>query len=663
MNVIKRTHKWKRLFTKTILSAILVGVLSFMGVYTPIGTSVSTVSAATSNVQAGFIRGVDLSTIISYENSGQKFYYADGTQGDIFDILKDAGVNYVRIKIWNNPYDTSTGSGYGGGNSDLTKAIAIGKRATEHGMLTLIDFHYSDFWADPEKQYSPKAWTSYTNAQKATAVYDFTYNSLQSILDAGVKVGMVQIGNETNGSMAGMGGLYDGTWNLTTGVGAAMQKGCEAVNAINTKYGLTGDDKILKALHFTDPTTNASWYAQCVNSLGIDYDVFAISAYPFWHGTATDIGTVLKSIAKTYNKKVMVAETAYPYTYTNGDTTANNVSSASDMNYTPYAVSVAGQTSAVKEILEAVASVNAQSGTSGYGLGGFYWEPSYIGTSTSNTGTYGTGWASSVSGNYEKLFKSTVSFYSTSNKGSSWDNMAMFNSSGVALSSLSAFKSIGVTAYDKTAINNLITTANALSSSNYTTASWAILTTAKAKAVTVSTDDYATALDISSAISNLQSAINSLVSSGSGSTTGTNKTWNFSNSAFTGLGTISSSTTVDSLGLNATTDKYLEVKSNSQTLSGTTYSYCLALGGAGSIQSRSVAIPVSGNCTITVIGKSSGTDTRTLAVANASGTTLGTLSESSTISSQTYTYTGQAGTIYLYSLASGINLYSIAVTY
>ncbi len=503
--MLKKLKKW---------AAAIVSLAMVMGVFSNTNIGVTDVQAAT-NIQAGFIRGVDISSIISYENSGQKFYYENGTQGDIFDILKAAGVNYVRVRVWNNPYDTTTGSGYGGGNNDLAKAIAIGKRATEHGMLTLIDFHYSDFWADPEKQFSPKAWANYTNAQKATAIYNFTYSSLQSILDAGVKVGMVQIGNETNGSMAGMGGLYDGVWDLTSGVGAAMKKGCEAVSAINTAYGLTGDNKILKALHFTDPTTNAAWYAECVNNLSIDYDVFAISAYPFWHGTASDIGTVLKSIAKTYNKKVMVAETAYPYTYTNADASANNVGSASSMNYIPYAVSVAGQTAAVKGILEAVASVNGQSGTSGYGLGGFYWEPSEIATTAAKCGTYGTGWASSVSGNYEKLFKSSVSFYSTTNHTSSWDNMAMFSSSGVALSSLSAFKSIGVTAYDKTAINSLITTANALSSSNYTSASWAVLTSAKATATTVSTDDYATKLDIESAISKLQSAINALVSSGS----------------------------------------------------------------------------------------------------------------------------------------------------
>ena len=102
------------------------------------------------------VRGVDLSSIIAFEKSGQKFYYEDGKQGDIFDILKNSGVNYIRVRVWNNPYDTETGLGYGGGNNDIWKAIEIGKRATEKGMKVFVDFQYSDFWADPAKQYAPK---------------------------------------------------------------------------------------------------------------------------------------------------------------------------------------------------------------------------------------------------------------------------------------------------------------------------------------------------------------------------------------------------------------------------------------------------------------------------------------------------------------------------
>lgn len=390
-------------------------------------------------ITENFIRGVDISSIIAFEQSGKKFYYSNGAQGDIFDILEEAGVNYIRVRLWNDPYDTQTQKGYGGGNNDISKAVAIGQRAKAHGMKLLVDFQYSDFWADPAKQYAPKAWKNYTPSQKANAVYDFTYNSLSTLLSSGVEVGMVQIGNETMGTMAGMGGLYDGVWNLTSGVGAAMQKGCEAVNAVNGKYSLNGEKAILKALHFTDPNTTASWYAEQAAARGIDYDVFAVSAYPFWHGSPDDLTVTLKNIAKTYHKKVMVAETAYPYTFANADFTKNNVSSQSDMSYSGYDVSAAGQKKAVYDVFLAVASVNTQAGTEGCGLGGFYWEPAWIGTDMASSGLYGTGFASSVSGNYELLFHNSVTEYATDDKGSSWDNMAMFDSDGKALDSLQVF--------------------------------------------------------------------------------------------------------------------------------------------------------------------------------------------------------------------------------
>lgn len=284
------------------------------------------------------VRGVDLSSIIAFEKSGQKFYYEDGKQGDIFDILKNSGVNYIRVRVWNNPYDTETGLGYGGGNNDIWKAIEIGKRATEKGMKVFVDFQYSDFWADPAKQYAPKEWKNYSNSKKISSIYQFTFSSLKTLIDSGINVGMVQIGNETNGSMCGMGGLYDGVWNLTSGVGDGLKSGCNAVNDINKYYGYSDSKKILRVLHFTDPTTTSEWYAEQVRNVGVDYDVLSVSAYPFWFGHASDLASTLKNISVKYNKKVMVAETAYPYTFNNADDTVNNIGSKEDMTYCDYPI-------------------------------------------------------------------------------------------------------------------------------------------------------------------------------------------------------------------------------------------------------------------------------------------------------------------------------------
>lgn len=431
----------KKVATKILAATIAISTV-FVGVGAPskvqAATSVSGVSTV-SNMTSDFAKGVDISEVISLEKSGVSYKYLDGTTGDIFDILKGAGVNYVRIRIWNNPYDSSASTnykGYGAGNTDLYNAKVLGKRATAAGMKVFIDFHYSDFWADPAKQFAPKDWRNYSLAYKKDAVYNFTYNSIKELIDYGVNVGMVQIGNETNGSMCGVGGLYDNVWDLSSGVGALMQQGCYAVDDINKKYGKS----ILKCLHFTDLVEHGEWYASCAAKQGINYDVFSTSYYPMWHGTVSQLQSKLTTIAKTYNKKVMVSEVAYPYTYTNFDSEGNNISGDSSMVCKEFDVSVAGQAQALRGVFNAVAAVNKT--VPGAGIGAFYWAPEWIAVNSSNWGTYGSGWASSTSGNYERLFSSSVKLYSTTDRGSSWDNMTLFDSTGKALSSLYVFNDI-----------------------------------------------------------------------------------------------------------------------------------------------------------------------------------------------------------------------------
>ena len=435
----------KRKFLKKVLSGVLACVSALTicatgmlgtGTVAQAASSVSGVSTV-SNMTSDFAKGVDISEVIALENSGASYYYLDGTSGDIFDILKGAGVNYVRIRIWNNPYDSSSPyKGYGAGNCDLWNAKVLGKRATDAGMKVFIDFHYSDFWADPAKQFAPKEWAGYSLAYKKDAVYNFTYNSLCELLDYGVNVGMVQIGNETNSTMAGVGGLYDGVWDFSSGVADLMQQGCYAVDDINSSYGKS----ILKVLHFTDLLENGKWYAQMMSERGVDYDVFATSFYPMWHGSTDDLASTLKYIATTYNKKVLVAETGYPYTFDNADATGNNIGDASAMVSYNYDVTTDGQAWALRDVFAAVASVNAVK--SGYGLGAFYWAPEWIAVDSSTWGTYGSGWASSSSGNYEKSITGSVSFYSSSDAGTTWDNMTLFDWNGKAMSSLYVFNDI-----------------------------------------------------------------------------------------------------------------------------------------------------------------------------------------------------------------------------
>jgi len=191
------------------------------------------------DISDDFYRGMDASAVLALENSGVKYYNFDGEEQDVFMTLAQAGVNYIRLRVWNDPYDEN-GNGYGGGNNDVATAITLGQRATKYGMKVCIDFHYSDFWADPKKQFVPKAWEGMEIEEKADALYDFTLDSLTQLLEAGVDVGMVQIGNEINNGMSGETDVANIRKLLTAGSKAVREA---AVNS---------GKEILVAVHYTN---------------------------------------------------------------------------------------------------------------------------------------------------------------------------------------------------------------------------------------------------------------------------------------------------------------------------------------------------------------------------------------------------------------------------
>ncbi|SFL70791.1 arabinogalactan endo-1,4-beta-galactosidase [Gracilibacillus orientalis] len=368
-----------------------------------------------------FIKGVDVSSILALEDSGVTFYNEAEQEQDIFKTLADAGVNYVRVRVWNDPYDAE-GNGYGGGNNDVAKAVEIGKRATENGMKLLVDFHYSDFWADPAKQQTPKAWEGLSFEEKKSALYNYTKDSVQEMLDAGVDVGMVQIGNETNNAMAG-----ETDW---TNISQLFNEGSKAVRDI--------DPEILVALHFTNPESAGRYdnLASTLEENEVDYDVFASSYYPFWHGTLENLTAELTNVAENYDKQVMVAETSYTYTSEDGDGHSNTAPKDTGQTIN-YPVSVQGQATAVRDVFEAVANVGDA------GIGVFYWEPAWIPVGDPDNmdsehnlelwEEYGSGWATSYAAEYDP--EDAGEWYG----GSAVDNQALFDFHGHPLSSLNVF--------------------------------------------------------------------------------------------------------------------------------------------------------------------------------------------------------------------------------
>lgn len=375
------------------------------------------------NLPEDFIMGMDASCVPALEASGVKYYDYDGTEKDVYEILSANGINYIRVRIWNDPFD-GNGNGYGGGNCDIANAIAIGKRATQYGMKLLVNFHYSDFWADPGKQMTPKAWKNMAIDEKEVALYDYTKDCLQQLVDAGVAVGTVQVGNETNGALCGEKSSAVGGWERITRL---MQAGSRAVREVCPDA--------LVAIHFANPENTDSYvsYGKNLDYYQVDYDVFASSYYPFWHGTLENLSQVLSNIATTYNKKVMVAETSYAFTAEDTDFSGNTIGEGGGI-VKNYPFSRQGQANLVRDVIDTVVNDTVN------GIGVFYWEGTWISVGTESYEKnsalweqYGSGWASSYASGYDP--DDAGKYYG----GCAVDNQAFFDAQGRVLESLKVF--------------------------------------------------------------------------------------------------------------------------------------------------------------------------------------------------------------------------------
>ncbi|MCR4939931.1 MAG: glycosyl hydrolase 53 family protein [Treponemataceae bacterium] len=368
-------------------------------------------------IQSDFYYGVDLSSLLSLEKSGVVFKDKEGNPQDIFKTLKDNGVNCVRLRVWNNPYDDK-GNGFGGGNNDIETDIEIAKRAQAQGIKVYLDFHYSDFWADPSKQAAPRAWQKMNIEEKEKAIYEYTLDSLKKVKAAGISPVILQIGNETTGNFCG-----ENNWIKITKLFVSASK---AMREVFPKAKI--------AVHFTNPEKAGEYdrYAKILDRYKVDYDIFASSYYPYWHGTLENLTAELANIKNNYGKEVMCGETSYVYTYDNADMTGNTISQETVCDK-PYPATVQGQADALRDVIQAVVDAG--------GIGVFYWEPAWIGVPGNSLEEqsalwekYGSGWASSFAAVYDP--DDAGLYYG----GSSWDNQALFDFDGKPLDSLAVFK-------------------------------------------------------------------------------------------------------------------------------------------------------------------------------------------------------------------------------
>ncbi len=335
------------------------------------------------------ITGADVSHVTKNEDHGAVYRDAAGQRRDPFRLLAGNGVNAIRLKVWVNPAD---------GYNDREDVLAQARRAKAAGQQLLIDFHYSDAWADPGKQNKPAAWAALGFEELKQAVYDHTYRVLHDLRAQGTPAAMAQVGNEINGGML----WPDGRWDNWDGLAALLTAGSTAVTAASP-----GTKVVLHLAEGGDNGGHRWWFDQAT-ARNVPFDVIAVSHYVYWHGSLGALQANLMDLTARYGKPVLVAETAYGFTTAENDHEAN-IFTAALAQAGGYPATPRGQSDALRDILTVVAGVpNA--------LGVYYWEPTW-------TAADGAGWDPA-----------------DPSSGDGWENQALFDYQGRALPALSVFK-------------------------------------------------------------------------------------------------------------------------------------------------------------------------------------------------------------------------------
>ncbi|MFJ5034294.1 glycosyl hydrolase 53 family protein [Streptomyces sp. NPDC088560] len=344
----------------------------------------------TSGTTGTSIHGADISSLAKSEAKGGVYKTSSGTTGDALAILKSYGMNYARLKVWVNPAD---------GFNDKAHVLAMAKRIKAQGVKLLVDFHYSDTWADPGAQTKPAAWTGHTYSQLKTDVYNHTYDVLNALKAQGTTADMVQIGNEINGGILWSEGSTS-NWSQLAGL---LNSGYDAAKAVSSST--------VVALHLAkggDKSGTEWWFDNAVAN-GVKFDAIGLSYYGYWHGPLSDFQTTLDDAASRYGKPVFVAETAYPFTLANNDALENQIDTTAKL-VSGYPATVAGQTKWMNDVASIVEAVPG-----GRGLGVFYWEATW-------TAVSGNGWDPT-----------------DATSGNGWENQALFGYDDKALSSMTWF--------------------------------------------------------------------------------------------------------------------------------------------------------------------------------------------------------------------------------
>lgn len=296
---------------------------------------------------ADYMIGADLSFLRQVEENGIRFKDGGVAQSGL-EIFKQHGYNWIRLRLFHTPNRLP---------NDLDYTIASAQTAKKLGFKFLLDFHYSDTWADPGKQTLPAAWEKKEGAQLVEAVFEYTRDSLEAFQRAGAEPDMVQIGNEITPGMLWPHGKLPDHWNQFTDL---VKAGIQGVVAA---HGQESPPRIMIHIDKGGDREATRWFFDNLISHGVDFDVIGQSYYPWWHGSLLDLRENLTFMANTYDKDIVLVEVAYcwrPTEYRNRPA--------------PFPESPAGQAEFLTTVNQLVMNT-----PNNRGIGIFWWEPAVSG--------------------------------------------------------------------------------------------------------------------------------------------------------------------------------------------------------------------------------------------------------------------------------------------
>ncbi len=345
-----------------------------------------------SRIRSDFIKGVDLSGLLKIEENGGIFKENE-ISIDALQIFSEHTLNYVRLRIWHTPVH---------GYNSLSRTLQMASRIKSSGLKFLLDFHYSDTWADPGHQTKPIAWENISFQALKDSVYQYTNQVITELKNQNTLPDIIQIGNEIICGMLWNDGLVCDQYNTPEQWSQFAELITQGINGVND--GLDADDTVKIMIHIDHGGNNIinQWFFDHLLAENVNFDIIGLSYYPWWHGTMNDFEFNVQDLAQRYGKNIILAETAYPWTLEWNDNTQNIVGDSSQL-HPGYPATVEGQRNFISDLIEIILNIPNNNG-----LGLFYWAPEWI---------------------------------STSQSGSPWENMALFDFTGEVLSSITVFDS------------------------------------------------------------------------------------------------------------------------------------------------------------------------------------------------------------------------------